>query len=189
MSDYLAFPSDGFDAHWSTWDGAHAEHLSLCWENEAWTASGRVGREQVEYVIRLSPLWQIRQFMLFRDVDQPDLWLGTDGHGRWGEVNGAHRTELDGALDLSLPCTPFSHTLPIRRHPLLIGDSVELTVIEIDVESLATIPVQVKYTRLTRRDWELTRSGVATQFEVDEYALPHHIEGSFRRTKPGRLSA
>ena len=181
MSDHRAFPADGFDTGWTTWDQAHREHLTLRWENEAWTATGRVGREQIEYVIRLSPLWHIRQFMLFRDLDEPDLWLGTDGQGRWGEINGAHRTELDGALDLALPCTPFSHTLPIRRHPLLVGDSVELTVIEVDVETLATTPIQVTYTRTGRRDWLRTREGSAIGFSVDEHAIANDIDGHFRR--------
>ena len=61
-----------------------------------------------------SPLWQVRQFLLFRDMEQPDLWLGTDGHGRWGELNAAHRPELDGALDVTIAGSPFVHSIPIR---------------------------------------------------------------------------
>ena len=94
------------------------EVLTLRWENEGWTASGEVGRERIHYVIRLSPTWQVRQFLLFRDLDDPDLWLATDGHARWGEMNGAHRPELDGCHDIDLACTPFTNTLPIRRLPL-----------------------------------------------------------------------
>ena len=45
----------------------------------------------------------MRQFLLFRDLDEPDLWLATDGTGRWGEMNGAHRPELDGCYDVHLP--------------------------------------------------------------------------------------
>ena len=35
-------------------------------------------------------------------VDALAARLGTDGRGRWGEVNGAHRPELDGATDVAL---------------------------------------------------------------------------------------
>ena len=60
---------------------------------------------------------------LFRDLEQPDLWLATDGAGRWGEMNGAHRVELDGCFDLTMSTaatvTPFTATMPIRRLPLL----------------------------------------------------------------------
>ena len=57
---------------------SHTETLSLSWDNEAWTAVGRVGRERVEYVLRLAPTWHVRQFLLFRDLDDPDLWLAID---------------------------------------------------------------------------------------------------------------
>ena len=57
----------------------------------------------------------MRQLLLFRDLDEPDLWLATDGHNRWGEMNGAHRPELDGCADIELSCSPFPATLPIRR--------------------------------------------------------------------------
>jgi hypothetical protein len=183
-----AFPADGYSARWSTWDGRHDETLSLEWQNEAWTATGSVGRENVQYVIRLSPLWQVRQFLLFRDLPDPDLWLGTDGGGRWGEVNGAHRTELDGAFDVALRCTPFTHTLPIRRHPLLVGDSTDLSVIEIDVQTLGVVPVGHRYERLDERRWRVTRSRSADgpapdtfEFDVDEFGVANDLVGQFRR--------
>ncbi len=176
-----AFPADGFRARWSTVDGTHVEELTLTWENEAWTASGRVEREQVEYVIRLSPLWQVRQFLLFRDLPEPDLWLGTDGHGRWGEVNGAHRTDLDGAVDISLACTPFTHALPIRRLPLDIGAAAELSMLDVDVETLGVAPIKVVYERTDLRRWRVTRPSAATEFDVDEYGLPLDVAGAFRR--------
>ena len=69
--------------------------------------SGVVSRERVQYVLRLSASWQVRQFLLFRDLEDPDLWLATDGTARWGEMNGAHRIELDGCYDITMNCTPF----------------------------------------------------------------------------------
>ena len=96
MSGLSALPADGWTARWDGWDGQASEELTLRWENEAWTASGLVTGENIQYVVRLSPLWEVRQFLLFRDLDEPDLWLGTDGI-RWGEVNGSHREELTGA--------------------------------------------------------------------------------------------
>jgi uncharacterized protein len=179
---YRAFPADGFEARWTTWDGEHTEHLTIRWENEAWTVSGRVGRERVEYVIRLSPLWQVRQFLLFRDLPEPDLWLGTDGHGRWGEMNGAHRPELDGAHEIALDVTPFTLSLPIRRLPLRVGDAFELTVLTIDVETLAVEPTVVTYHRLDDHGWRITRGGTTIEVTVDDYGLVTDIDGAFRRT-------
>jgi hypothetical protein len=178
-----AFPSDGYEARWSTWDGGHHETLSLAWENEAWTATGAVERENIEYVIRLSPLWQVRQFILFRDQSEPDLWLGTDGRGRWGEVNGAHRTDLDGALDVALPCTPFTRTLPIRRLPLHIGDSADLSIIEVDVETLGVVTAPHTYERVDELRWRLTTRSMSAEFDVDEFGVTIDLDGAYRRIR------
>ena len=98
-------PADGLTLRWDPWNGGEGEEVVVRWDNEAWTVSGHSMAERVQWVLRLSPLWQIRQFLLFRDLEMPDLWLGTDGGGRWGEVNGAHRPDLDGATDVIVGCS------------------------------------------------------------------------------------
>jgi hypothetical protein len=181
---HTAFSADGFTARWARWDGAGEEQLSLQWENEAWTASGVVGAERVQYVVRVSPTWQVRQFLLFRDLPEPDLWLATDGHARWGEMNGAHRPELDGCHDVDLTCTPFTNTLPIRRLPIEVGDAAELAAVAIDVDTLAVVPHVQRYERLDERAWRFTdvTAGDASTFEVDEYGVVVDQPGRFRRT-------
>jgi len=190
---YQAFSADGHIARWTPWDQAEDtvdddgrpvhETLTIVWENEAWTASGVVGREQVHYILRISPTWHVRQFLLFRDMEDPDLWLGTDGSGRWGEMNGAHRPELDGCVDLDLPCTPFTNTLPIRRLPLHVGDSADITVAYIDVETLDVQPDRQRYTRLDTHRWrfEQLETGWTQEFEVDQYGLIRDYPTLFRR--------
>ena len=184
MSDALtAFPSDGYTARWRTWDHEHLETLTLRWENEGWTATGEVGREAITYVIRLSSTWQARQFLLFRDLDEPDLWLGADGTGRWGEMNGAHRHDLAGCTDIDLPVTPFTNSIPIRRLALDVGGDAEVVAATIDVETLGVVIVRQRYERLTARRFRRTNldSAVATEFDVDNYGLVHDAPGAFRR--------
>jgi uncharacterized protein len=183
MGRWRAFSADGHDLCWSTWDGAHEEHLTLRWENEAWTACGEVGRERVLYVLRVAPTWRVRQLLLFRDLDEPDLWLATDGHSRWGEVNGAHRTELDGCTDIDLACSPFPATVPIRRLPLDVGHGAEMPVITVDVETLAVGVAPRRYERLAEHHWRRTdtASGVALEFDVDDYGVVIDQPGRFRR--------
>jgi hypothetical protein len=168
-------------ARWASWEGEHAEELTIAWDNEAWTASGHVERERIDYVIRLSPWWQVRQFLLFRDLAEPDLWLGTDGNGRWGEMNGAHRPDLAGARDVALACTPFTHTLPIRRLPIGLGEVAELPVLSIDVDTLGVVPAQVAYERVATHTWRVISGEVMTEFEVDRYGLATDVAGRFRR--------
>jgi len=183
-SPYSAIPADGHATRWTTWDGDFDEQFTIVWENEGWTASGIVGRERVQYVVRLNASWQARQFLLFRDFDEPDLWLATDGTARWGEMNGDHRTDLDGCYDLGLVCTPFTCTLPIRRLPLHVGHTADIIVASIDIETLQCEPEHQRYTRLDTHRWAFTRlaSGWSQEFEVDEYGLVLDYPTLFRRT-------
>ena len=180
---HTAFPADGFSARWRHWDLDTDDTLTLRWENEAWTAMGEIGHEKVSYVVRLSPTWQVRQFLLFRDASDPDLWLGTDGGGRWGEMNGAHRPDLDGCQDIHLSCTPFTDTIPIRRLQLDVGDSTELATAHIDVTTLGVVPERRRFEHIAGRHWRITQveSGVAVEVDVDQYGLVHDHPGLARR--------
>lgn len=184
MADPLTvFPADGYTARWCTWDNEHTETLTLRWENEGWTATGEIGREAVTYVVRLSATWQVRQFLLFRDLDQPDLWLGADGTGRWGEINGARRHDLAGCTDIDVSATPFTNTLPIRRLQLDVGESADVTVALIDVDTLGVVRAAQRYRRLAARRFEYSNldSGFTTEFDIDEFGLVHDYPDEFRR--------
>jgi uncharacterized protein len=173
---------DGYERTWTTWDGGHSETLRLSWDNEAWTAVGRVGRERIEYVLRLAPTWHVRQFLLFRDLDDPDLWLAIDAAHRWGEINGSYRTEFDGCADIELACTPFTATVPIRRLGLGVGDVADVDVIDVDVDTLAARRMAVRYERLGDRAYRRTAltSGEARRFDVDEFGLVVDEHNRFR---------
>lgn len=201
MADFAPFGADGHTVSWATWDGNHREVTTVAWENEGWTVVGDVGRERVQYVVRLSALWHVRQFLLFRDLDEPDLWLGTDGAGRWGEINGAHRPDLDGCVDVHLRCTPFTTCLPIRRLPLEVGDSATLDVAVIDPDTLEVRRQRQQFTRTARRAWQRRAIDVALhgdadvdaddgqfevdQFEVDEWGLVIDYPAGWRRVGSG----
>jgi len=172
-----AHDSPGHVVRWATWDGEGLETVTIRWENEGFTVNGTVSSNRVEYVLRLSPTWQVRQFILFRDLEEPDLWLATDGHGRWGEMNGAHRTELDGCYDVLLTCSAFTHALPIRRLPLLDGHSADLPLITVDVETLETQVEQRRLARLDAGTWSFDDD----PFAVDEHGLPLDVPGRYRR--------
>jgi uncharacterized protein len=178
MAAYKAFPADGFAAAWATGDNdQNAERVTLQWDNEAWTVSTTLGRERAECVIRLSPMWIVRQLLLFRDLPEPDLWLGTDGHGHWGEVNGAHRPELDGAVDVTVVtggrnASVFTRVLPLRRLPVEVGGSFDARVLAIDVETLAVDAVLRTYRRIESHRWEVMSDGEVVSFDVDDFGLP-----------------
>jgi hypothetical protein len=120
---------------------------------------------------------------LFRDQHEPDLWLGTDGNGHWGEMNGAHRTDLDGCTDIDLHVTPFTNSLPIRRLQLDSGDAADITAALVDVDTLGVIPVRQRYEHLPTGEWRKVHvpTGVAVDFRVDPYGLVHDEPDLFRR--------
>jgi hypothetical protein len=174
-------------AEWSGWDGDGHEALHLGWESGGWTADGVVRGINAEdwgihYVIRVDDRWKLRQFLLFRDLPDPDLWLGVDPAGRWGEISGARRPELDGCVAVDLACTPFTNTLPIRRLRIEVGDTAELKIARVDHDTLEVTPEQQRYTRLALQRWRYEdESGFSAELEVDEHGLVQDYPGLFRR--------
>ena len=183
-SAFQAFSADGHDVTWASATGVHAESMSLRWENEAWTACGHVANENIQYVLRIAPTWHVRQFLLFRDMDEPDLWLGIDAKHRWGEINGALRPELAGCADIDLCCSPFAATVPIRRLGLPIGAAAEIDVISVDVETLGAVSVPTRYERTGERTWSSTAltTGRVREFDVDQRGWVVTEHGRFVRS-------
>lgn len=180
---YQHLPLDGLTVAWESVDGAGHETLSLHFENEAWTAEGFVHGADVQYVFRFNASWHLQQMLLFRDMDDPDLWLANDGRGRWGEVNGSERRDLGGCLDIDLLCSPFTGTMAIRRLNLDIGRSTVVDSVTVDTETLAILRARLDYTRLDHRRWTVRRDdgGPAHEFEVDDYGLVLDLPGRFTR--------
>lgn len=168
---------------WSDWAGSFTQDVTIRWENHGWVVEGVIPRERVEFVIRMNAAWKMSQFLLFRDLPQPDLWLGTDGSGRWGEINGAHRPELDGCLEVELACTPFTASLPIRRLGLADGQAAEILVAVVDVDTLQIVRERRSYLRLGEHEWvcDDPLRGASTQLPVDRFGLVVDVADRWRR--------
>jgi hypothetical protein len=189
VSRYQPFTSDGHAVAWSTWDGAHREDATIRWENEGFTVVGQVSRERIQYVVRLGALWNVRQFLLFRDLDEPDLWLANDGTGHWGEMNGAHRDELEGCVDIDLLCTPLTLGITVRRLGLAVGQSAIATAVRIDPDTLQAHAVQHHFHRIGERRWRVDRGiGTPVEFDVDEFGLVLDYPAAFRRESSSALA-
>lgn len=71
--------------------------LTLGWETGGWTADGVARGPDVHYVVRVDGQWRLRQFLLFRDQEEPDLWLGVNPAGQWGRSTGRTGPSSTGA--------------------------------------------------------------------------------------------
>ena len=176
-------PADGLTVRWDPWAGGDGEEVVLRWDNEAWTVSGHSMAARVQWVLRLSPLWQVRQFLLFRDLEMPDLWLGTDGGGRWGEVNGAHRPDLDGATDIIVGCSGFDYAPLLRRTPVDIGQGINAPIIRVDTDTLGLRIVPHTLARTAESSWEITdhEADDTWTLDVDQHGIPTDIVDRHRR--------
>lgn len=182
-ANYALPSSTGLQVAWTTWDVSQRSDVTLRFENEGWTAEGHIGIDNAQFVMRLSAQWMVQQFLLFRDMDEPDLWLATDGGGRWGEINGAHRPDLDGCVDIDLAGTPFTNAIPIRRLPLHVGHSASLNVITVDIETLDVVVVPQIYTRLGTHIWRYNSlaQSIDVEVEVDDFGFIKDEPGAFQR--------
>lgn len=168
---------------WEAWDGTTTEDFHLRWDNGGWVAEGSVSGSEIQYVLRLGPDHAVRQFILFRDLEEPDLWLATDGEGRWGEMNGGERSDLRGCTALAVDCSP-SHTLAtIRSLGLAVGERATVQTATVNVETLGVVATTHTYTRLEETRWslEVEATGFTVVFDVDDDAALQHAPGWYRR--------
>ncbi|MFM7046973.1 MAG: putative glycolipid-binding domain-containing protein [Actinomycetota bacterium] len=190
MADFSPFPQSPLHTGWIATDGGACE-LEVRFENEGWTAQGTLGSDRAQFVMRLSATLIVQQFMLFRDMDEPDLWLGRDRAGRWGEVNGAHRPDLDGCTDIELRMNPFPTSMTMKRLPLHESHAASLVIASIDVETLEVAPRQRTFTRLSGRRWRYVSRYTESEVEVelDEFGLVIDEPGAFSRRAPDAPSS
>ena len=173
MSNYRPIASPGRSFAWSHADGTPSGTTTMRWENEGWTCEVRLERDDATVVLRLSAQWRLQQMLLFRDMEEADLWLATDGRGHWGEMNGAHRTELDGCLDIEFANTPFTNSIITHRLPLHVGHTADIQVITVDVETLALERATHRYTRTGMHTWAYVDLATNTESHatVDEHGI------------------
>lgn len=195
MSSHTPVPSDGLDVGWRFLDeranhpglansNAH-ERLEVRWDNEAWTARLELAPNRAEVVVRLSPFWRTSQLLLFRDLPEPDLWLGTDGHGRWGEVNGAHRADLDGVSDIVIPGSASTLVPALRRSTAVVGDTWSVPVAVLDTATLGVVGAELSFARQGTDRWTLTSDHDDIpdwEFVTDEFGVPTTVVGRAERT-------
>lgn len=94
---------------------------------------------------------------------------------------------LAGCTDLDLGFTPSTHTLPIKRLNLPVGQSADITAAWLRYPELEFVPLRQRYTRLEERLYlyESLDSGYRARLEVDDFGLVTHYESRWTAVARG----
>ena len=181
-------------ARWEDWAGVGIQHLVLREGPEEIVAEAVVigveedGRKYAaRYQIICDAGWRVRRVEAGLIGDERPLVLLGDGAGHWRDGAGALRPDLEGAIDVDLPITPFTNTLPIRRLGLGAGESADLETVYI-VLAQGVAPMAVtdpqRYTCLEpRRRYRYAALDIdfVREIEVDADGLVVTYPEMFRR--------
>ena len=157
------------------WKGLELQSKETCVvsTSEALTkvSSVIVGRHKdvpfrVEYILRATVHWETVFFqlhILYGHQPQSPLLFESDGIGNWTS-NGEPAEKFMGCLDVDLPLTPFTNSLPIHRLQLGINDEQEIQVLYVDLLENEIKPLRQKYTRLSEHRYHY--QNVPNDFEA-----------------------
>ena len=110
---------------------------------------------RVEYEIRTNKDWHVVSFALrgFHS-DQSLQWkFESDGNGNWTR-EGKPADEFKDCIDIDIPLTPFTNTLPINRLKLMPDSSQQISVLYLDVLEQRISVVKQQYTRLSETEYQ-----------------------------------
>jgi hypothetical protein len=109
---------------------------------------------RVDYTIRTNQNWEtVFTEISYRHNNASDHFVFEgDGKGNWSR-NGAPAAGFAGCLDVDIPLTPFTNSLPINRLKLTDNEEREIQVIYIDLLETEIKLVRQKYTRLSKAEY------------------------------------
>jgi hypothetical protein len=140
---------------------------------------------RVDYRLRTNPDWQTTFLDLrYRHSNvQKTILLESDAMGNW-RLNGQPADDFKDCLDVDIPVTPFTNTLPINRLKLLDHETAEIQVIYLDVLDERISKVRQKYLRLskTKYHYENIPNDFEADIEVDDAGFVVDYPALFVRT-------
>jgi hypothetical protein len=126
---------------------------------------------KIDYRIITNHNWETVFFEInSRHSDQVQLMkFEGDGKGNWTS-NGKPADDLKGCIDIDIPLTPFTNTLPINRLKLNPGQEKVIRVVYLDLLEQQIKPVRQKYNRLsvTEYQYENIPNDFEAKIQVDE---------------------
>ena len=173
---------------WQEWSDGGLQHLELSRSPDGILAQAHViGTEDgtrfaARYAITCDSRWHA-QSVEVEVLGGPRIVLQSDGSGRWRDGGGRALPDLDGVIDVDLPITPFTNTLPIRRLRLAAGQSADLSVVYVRLTARSVAVDPQRYTCLDARHYryESLDSDFKAEIRVDDEGLVLDYPELFRR--------
>lgn len=151
------------------------------------TIIGQYGGDiyQVDYQIKVNANWEtvLADIRFFKNNVHHKILVQGNGKGSW-MLNGEVKPEFDGCLDIDLPLTPFTNTLPIRRLNMQIGEEQLIKVLYLDLLNDQFTAVTQKYVKLsdTIFHYENVPNDFEAEIVVDDNGLVVDYPGLFYRS-------
>ena len=119
----------------------------------------------IEYNLKINSHWKTEEVKINSTIEgfAKSLAFKSDGRGNWQE-NGHILEQFEGCIDVDIPLTPFTNTLPIKRLNMQIGQAQIIRVVYLDLLSNEIKPVTQKYVRLSDREYKY--ENVPNDFEA-----------------------
>jgi hypothetical protein len=176
-------------ARWEDWSGRGLQHVVLSQRADAIVAEAvcivaEDGGYAARYRIECDGGWRCRALDVEIIGAPRPLRLRGNASGRWTDGDGTRLPALDGAVDVDLPITPFTNTLPIRRLALAAGASAEVDVVYVRTPALTVERDRQRYiciAPLRRYRYEAVDGSFTAELEVDDTGLVLTYPGLFRR--------
>lgn len=120
---------------------------------------------RVEYTIELNTSWEIRncQIKVQLDDEIKIVKLQCD-NSKW-LIDERHCPEFDGCIDIDIPLTPLTNSLPINRLNLLENEEAVINVIYIDLLEHNIRFVKQKYRRISELKYRY--ENIPNDFEAE----------------------
>jgi hypothetical protein len=127
-------------------------------------------RVEIDYVVEARSDWSTRSARVSIPAMATLFEVEVSPRGRW-VIDGAHRPDLDGALDIDLGWTPATNTLPIRRLPFKRGITVATRVGWLKWSELVFMKAEQSYTKHADRRWTYASGNFSADLVVDQLGV------------------
>jgi hypothetical protein len=127
----------------------------------------------VIYDIVTDDSWTTRQVDIHFQINDQYGTIHLERMEKHWLLHGEHASQFDHCIDVDIPLTPFTNSLPINRLQLEKGDEARINVIYLDLLAGEITPVEQLYRRIAEDTYhyENVPNDFQADIKVDQYGF------------------